>query len=347
MASHLQWVAPLVALLVNANCWQNELVHDDFFAITNNPDVTSSDVSLKEIFSHDFWGRAISDRASHKSYRPLVVLTFRLNHMLHGLQPCGYVVVNVLLHACASALLYHIALRLLEGTHRPCYGALAAATIFAVHPVHAEAVAGIVGRAETACCCFMFLAFLSGMRAASPGIGQAAWPWAAAVVVLMVCATLCKETGITVMGLLLLYEVLYVGLSLPTCSRQLVYAIASASFLAWRLSLNEGAGPDFRKEMGRGDGITWWRSTCFVWSYNALLLGWPWHLSADYSTMDVRIETWTDPRNAASLALLAGGLLLLLLLWRRREVLLAVAWVAVPFLPASGLFFTVGFAIAE
>lgn len=41
---------------------------------------------------------------SHKSYRPLCVLTFRWNYMIHELNPMGYHLVNTVLHAIVSAL---------------------------------------------------------------------------------------------------------------------------------------------------------------------------------------------------------------------------------------------------
>lgn len=43
---------------------------------------------------------------SHKSYRPLCVLTFRWNYLLHGLEPFGYHLVNVLLHCIASSIYF-------------------------------------------------------------------------------------------------------------------------------------------------------------------------------------------------------------------------------------------------
>lgn len=54
-----------------------ELVHDDVWAIINNPDVRPGS-SLKNVFSNDFWGKRMADNTSHKSYRPLCILTFRL-----------------------------------------------------------------------------------------------------------------------------------------------------------------------------------------------------------------------------------------------------------------------------
>jgi hypothetical protein len=51
-----------------------------------------------------------SDR-SHKSYRPVTTLTFRFNHIIHGLHPLGYHAVNVLLHAAVSVLVFAFVLR--------------------------------------------------------------------------------------------------------------------------------------------------------------------------------------------------------------------------------------------
>lgn len=43
---------------------------------------------------------------SHKSYRPLCVLTFRWNYATHGLDPLGYHLVNVILHIVVSVLYF-------------------------------------------------------------------------------------------------------------------------------------------------------------------------------------------------------------------------------------------------
>lgn len=53
----------------------SEFVHDDLVAIVRNPDVFNS--PIKDLFLNDFWGAPMNTTASHKSYRPFTVLTFR------------------------------------------------------------------------------------------------------------------------------------------------------------------------------------------------------------------------------------------------------------------------------
>lgn len=73
---------------------------------------------------------------SHKSYRPLTVLTFRLNYLADGLNPLGYHLVNVAIHAFVSVLFHRYALTLLKDAQV----SLLIALLFAVHPIHTDAV---------------------------------------------------------------------------------------------------------------------------------------------------------------------------------------------------------------
>jgi hypothetical protein len=81
---------------------------------------------------------------SHKSYRPLTVLTFRFNSAFVGIQPYFFHFTNIVLHAGVCALFH----ALLERIFSSKYTAFVASLLFVAHPIHAEAVANIVGRAE-------------------------------------------------------------------------------------------------------------------------------------------------------------------------------------------------------
>lgn len=75
--------AGAAALLAGASCLcygrslQGEFVHDDVWAIVNNPDVRPGAPLRWGIFTNDFWGKGMAENTSHKSYRPLCVLTFK------------------------------------------------------------------------------------------------------------------------------------------------------------------------------------------------------------------------------------------------------------------------------
>ena len=104
--------------------------------IRDNPDV-QKDAPLSQLFSDDFWGKPMSSNVSHKSYRPLTVLTFRLNYALHGLEPWGYHALNVALHAVVTALLEWLCRHAVFAETDLAFLAMA---FFAAHPVHTEAV---------------------------------------------------------------------------------------------------------------------------------------------------------------------------------------------------------------
>lgn len=122
-----------------------EFVFDDNEALLGNQDVDPN-TSLAQVFKNDFWGTGIFSSASHKSYRPLTILSFRLNFWLAGgLEPFGFHLVNVCLHVAVSLLYYHACTIMcvharekqsLHETQTPMLAAL----LFAVHPVHTESV---------------------------------------------------------------------------------------------------------------------------------------------------------------------------------------------------------------
>ncbi len=99
-------------------------------------------------------------------YRPVTTLTLRVNYAIAGLDPFGYRLTNAVLHAMCSAFVAVLALRLWKRT----LPGWAAGLIFAVHPIHAEAVSMVVGRAELLAALFSILllynhlGFLEGDR---------------------------------------------------------------------------------------------------------------------------------------------------------------------------------------
>ena len=124
------------------NTLEYALVHDDVFAIKDNMDIRP-ETPLFNILSNDFWGKPMSSNRSHKSYRPLCTLTFRMNYAIHGLNPFGYHAVNVAMHGMVC-LLYMFLCETVAFKSNVL--AFLAGLLFATHPVHTEAVSRIKKR---------------------------------------------------------------------------------------------------------------------------------------------------------------------------------------------------------
>ncbi|KYN33117.1 Transmembrane and TPR repeat-containing protein 2, partial [Trachymyrmex septentrionalis] len=170
-------------------------------AILTNPDLLAS-TPWYRLFENDFWGTPLTERGSHGSYRPLCVATFRLNHFLGGLEPWGYHLVNVALHAACTVLVVKVARKVLPGRSNLAHAITG--FLFAVHPIHSEAVAGIVGRADLLACFLTLTSFLT--YSAHCNRTRPSFPLLLALVS-STLATLAKETGISSLALCLLWEI--------------------------------------------------------------------------------------------------------------------------------------------
>ncbi len=142
--SGLRFTLPFVAALAAlsyANSLPDGFVLDDRGAIVDNPVVTSG-FSPARILATDFrGGDARAPRSS--AYRPWVTASFALDWKLGGGRAFVFHGTNLILHMLAS-----VALAAGLSTVMPGRAAAAAAALFAVHPLHTDAVTSLVGRAD-------------------------------------------------------------------------------------------------------------------------------------------------------------------------------------------------------
>lgn len=159
-------------------------VYDDLRTVVTNASLT--DVSnWRAILWHDVT-------------RPLVNLTYAIDHAAWGLDPRGFRAGNVALHAVAVVLLFALTSKVVGDAARmrpvviaPRVAAGTAALLFAVHPVMTQAVGYISGRDEVLCA-VTFLAGLLLLRRYVLG-GSAAWLTAGLLAWLAALAS--KEVG--------------------------------------------------------------------------------------------------------------------------------------------------------
>ena len=143
------------------------------------------------------------DPSATQQYYPLTHSGFWLQSWAFGEDPVGYHVVNVLLHALSAVLVWLTLRRLLVP------GALLAAAIFLVHPVHVESVAWISELKNSLSGVFYLAAALAYLRYAPPeapaGEPRDLRGWTLAFV-LFVCALASKTVTATLpVALLLIY----------------------------------------------------------------------------------------------------------------------------------------------
>ncbi|KAH9509797.1 Protein O-mannosyl-transferase tmtc4, partial [Bulinus truncatus] len=389
----------LVAVLCFANSFDGEFVFDDAEAIENNKDLLPT-TPLWNLLKNDFWGRKLGN-LSHKSYRPLTVLTFRWNFWAAGgLYPTGFHVVNILLHGavCVALLPVFSIIVSADGTHSLHPLSLMCSLLFAVHPVHTESVAGVVGRADLLCALFFILSFLAYVKGSTtysyyrPECFSSGWVFLA--VFLSAFATFSKEQGITVIGLCSAFDILVVcdlrsiflfG-AMTKCSgqadeiknrialkknskgiydwlvsfikRQLILFVSAALLLIIRWRIMGSSAPIFQVHDNPHSFVngTIFRvlNYNYLYAINAWLLLCPQWLCFDWSMGCVpTIESLDDLR---LLSVVTFWLVLFILAWKclfgenertKRSLALSIALIIVPFLPATNIFFRVGFVVAE
>ncbi|XP_013381670.1 transmembrane and TPR repeat-containing protein 1-like [Lingula anatina] len=372
----LKYVLPSAAcLLCYVNSLQGDFVHDDVSAIKSNGDVTGN-TPWSQMFSNDFWGKSMADNTSHKSYRPLCVLSFRLNYMLGGLNPVSFHVVNVALHTIATLLFVHICDTLV---YRPSsHLALLAGLLFAVHPVHTEAVAGIVGQADVLACIFFQLSFLCYVRCINCQSGEE-FPTVKRIPIFMLsmvlgtAAMFTKEHGITVLGVNILYDTFVIchGGTLrvlrkrsltrnctPLVKRMIFTSCVVILLLSFRIWMLHGMLPAFSEQDNPASFaphlLTRFLTYSYLLVFNMWLLLAPITLSYDWQMGSIPlVETLWDIRNLATLIFAIVMLFLVVFVIRKlwtstgKVTFTGLLFLTLPFLPASNLFIRVGFVVAE
>jgi tetratricopeptide (TPR) repeat protein len=112
-------------------------------------------------------------------YIPLTWMSLGLNYTLGGMNPWGYHLGNVLIHALNAVVFYFVARRLLVAAGfsdgPPVqWSAAFAALVFGAHPLRAESVAWVTERRDVLCGLFFLLAVLAYLVSLDPGAGRGA-----------------------------------------------------------------------------------------------------------------------------------------------------------------------------
>jgi protein O-mannosyl-transferase len=190
----------LVAVLPYTNTLLGGFVYDDSTQVLDNPYVRSFRY-LPQIFTKSVW--SFKGYASNY-YRPIMTLGYLLLYKAFGLAPYGFHLANVLLHTAVVLVLFFLTLRMF----RRATLAFAAAAVFALHPIHTEAVAWIAAITELELAFFFILTFWLFLEVARSG-GKRSELMHVAMAASFGIALLAKEQALTLPFLATVYEHFY------------------------------------------------------------------------------------------------------------------------------------------
>ena len=175
-----------VTVLLHWPVERADFVYDDRDFIETNQSIRA----LPSAFVA-FWGPFPPEQSTRALYRPLTNVSYAVDYALWGNQARGFHVTNVLLYGILVLAVYALAQGLLGSRN----AALAAALLFAVHPVHCDAVDSLAGRSEILALLFCVLSLLAAQAAdrSTDAVGARRSGFVSAGFYLLAC--LSKETG--------------------------------------------------------------------------------------------------------------------------------------------------------
>src|SRR3989344_5893160 len=127
------------SFVVYGNSIKGDFVFDDVVVVQKRSDLKNF-AHLPKLFIEPYH----LHRPQSGLFRPITAASFAFNYAFLGKSPAGFHVINIILHALASALVFWLVWHLFSRRDLAWVTWL----LFLVLPIHTEAVANIVGRAE-------------------------------------------------------------------------------------------------------------------------------------------------------------------------------------------------------
>lgn len=335
----------MVAMLVYLPTLQNGFAYDDLPIIVLDERVTSFDV--QQILVQGYWRDTTS-----ALYRPLTTLSYAVDWKLSGGSAVWFHLANAIWHGAVSALL----LLLLRALRAPATPALLAGVVFAVHPVHVEAVANTVGRAELMAAAFILAAALLWTR---PPRAVTRPAGVALLALLSILALFAKESAAVLPGLLVVIDIVQRRLArggvtswlrmrllpLAACMAAIVLFFTLRTLLPGSLT-PDNLDPSLEVLGSPAERVM---TALQAWPQYARLLFFPRELLADYGPRIMMPAVAPGPAVISGLLLVTACLLGGLLAWERDRPWAAGAllWFIVAVFPVSNLLIPIGVLVAE
>ncbi|MBI2406872.1 MAG: tetratricopeptide repeat protein [Gemmatimonadetes bacterium] len=341
--SVLALLVALLAVAAAATSLRNGFTYDDRWIIAENGRVHALR-PLWRYFEESYWPM----KNGAGLYRPLVIFAYAVQWAIGNGSPFVFHLVNVLLAAAVAVAVFWV-LSLLV----PTRVAWPAAALFAVHPVHVEAVANVVGQAELWAALFILVAVGLYLRDRQQGLLRR--QTGGAIVALFLCGIFTKEHVIVLPALLVAAEWLLFDdapfLARLRRLRLLLWPLVAlaAVFIAIRVQVLGAIGGDVpHPSLLHQDML----QRAFIMlnvipEYGRLMLA-PMQLYADYSPRQVEVHNAADPSHlAGALLLLSTAALFGLTVRRAPVVAFGIAWFVLLLAPVTNVLLPTGILLAE
>lgn len=330
----------VLALLAMAPGIGNDWVQDEPPLVSRNPLVHEWS-GLTSGFVQPYWPAP----SSGGLYRPLARTTHTVLWMATDGSVLAFRIVDLLLYVGLVLSIFALARAIL-----PSRQAWIAAALFAVHPVHVEAVAVSVNQGELVVGIAAVLAALAWLRwmrgVARPG------PTIAIVAALYLVALGFKEHGLVLPALLVALELTMApaggGPRRLRWGSIAALLLLGAGWWALRASvLGSLAGAAAAEGLGESFGARMLTMLGVAGEWTRLFF-WPAQLQGDYSPWEIAPwDRWRSEQTAGVLALGAFALALGLAWRRNRGVAFGLCWVAIGIAPVANIIFPTGIFLAE
>ncbi|MFN8579999.1 MAG: glycosyltransferase family 39 protein [Gemmatimonadaceae bacterium] len=319
-----------LAVAASVTSLTNGFAFDDLAIIVGNDRVHDLHQWWR-LFLTSYWPPSLGQSL----YRPLTTLSLGIEWALGHGSPIPFRLTSIALYAVACVLTWHLLRRVT--TPR---SALIAACLFAVHPVHVEAVANSVGQAELLAAMAILAAsivFVDGRRNDSLSTSRVL-----VIAALYAAGALCKEHALLLPALLLVLD-RFSGRPRPWKERLreltplgvTLLAVGSLILVARLLVVGSLVGEKQVVEMNPSTRIWMMFRVAPIWTR---LMTFPAHLSAYYGPHDVEVVDGISVWSAVGILLFIGAAAFFVRSRTRHPaVALAIAWLAVTLFPSSNL----------
>lgn len=247
------FIIALVAFAVYANTLLNEFVYDDELLVSEDSSITNIS-NIPKFFT----GQAGFNRVFNWFYRPIVSTSYAIDYAVWKLNPLGFHLTNIIIHVINCLLLYKF-LTIVFGQNKKTEKSsrlqiflLFGTVVFAVHPIHTEAVSWVSGRTDLLAFTFILASFINYLKYSEEETSSNKKIEFTLICLFYLISLFAKEVSITLPVMIVLYDIIIKKYNLKTLLKHrrniyLLLLLISLAYLLLRKSVLEAFPSDEKK----------------------------------------------------------------------------------------------------